>query len=44
VTDHDAFDLHLIAEHAPAIVDTRNALGEVDNPVLRDKITLLGAG
>ena len=44
VTDHDAFDPHLIAEHAGAIVDTRNALEEVTDPALRDKIILLGGG
>jgi len=44
VTDHDAFDGRMIAEHAPAIVDTRNALGDIEDPVLREKITLLGAG
>ena len=26
VTDHAAFDWDLIAEHAPLVVDTRNAL------------------
>ena len=44
VTDHDAFDSHLIAEHANAIVDTRNALDDVTDPALRDKIILLGGG
>jgi UDP-N-acetyl-D-glucosamine dehydrogenase len=44
VTDHDAFDPALIAAHAPAIVDTRNALLGVEDPALREKITLLGAG
>lgn len=44
VTDHDAFDAQVIAEHANAIVDTRNALAEVEDPALRDKITLLGGG
>jgi len=44
VTDHDAFDPHLVAEHANAIVDTRNALEEVTDPALRDKIILLGGG
>ena len=42
VTDHDAFDPHLVAEHAPGIVDTRNALESVTDPTLREKITLLG--
>jgi UDP-N-acetyl-D-glucosamine dehydrogenase len=37
-------DPRLVAEHAPAIVDTRNALGGIDDPALREKITLLGAG
>jgi UDP-N-acetyl-D-glucosamine dehydrogenase len=44
VTDHDAVDPGLVAEHAPAIVDTRNALDGIDDPALREKITLLGAG
>jgi len=44
VTDHDAVDPGLVAEHAPAIVDTRNALGDIEDPALREKITLLGAG
>jgi len=44
VTDHDAFDPHLIAEHAPSIVDTRNALDEIEDPALREKIMLLGGG
>jgi UDP-N-acetyl-D-glucosamine dehydrogenase len=44
VTDHDAIDPHLVAEHAPAVVDTRNALDAVTDPALREKITLLGAG
>jgi UDP-N-acetyl-D-glucosamine dehydrogenase len=44
VTDHDAFDSHLVAEHAPAIVDTRNALDDVTDPELREKIALLGSG
>jgi hypothetical protein len=44
VTNHDAFDSHLIAEHAPTIVDTRNALSDVTDPELRQKIALLGSG
>jgi len=44
VTGHDAFDAHLIAEHAPIIVDTRNALSDVTDPELRQKISLLGSG
>ncbi len=44
VTDHDAFNAPLIAEHANAVVDTRNALAEIDDPALRDKIFLLGGG
>ncbi len=43
-TDHDAYDTKMIAEHAPCIVDTRNALGDIDDPTLREKITLLGGG
>ncbi|MEE2684918.1 MAG: nucleotide sugar dehydrogenase [Planctomycetota bacterium] len=27
VTDHDAYDWEMVAEHAPLVVDTRNALG-----------------
>ncbi len=44
VTDHDAFDPHLIATHAQSIVDTRNALDSVEDRELRDKIILLGGG
>ena len=44
VTGHDAFDAEMIAEHAPRIIDTRNALGGVGDPALRQKITLLGGG
>ena len=44
VTDHDAFDPYLIAENAPTIVDTRNALSDVTDPELREKIALLGGG
>lgn len=44
VTDHDAFEAQMIAEHANAVVDTRNALSAIDDPALRDKITLLGGG
>jgi UDP-N-acetyl-D-glucosamine dehydrogenase len=44
VTDHDVLDTRLVAEHASAIVDTRNALGEIESPALREKIALLGAG
>ena len=44
VTDHDAYDIGMIAEHAPRIVDTRNALEEIDDPALREKITVLGGG
>jgi len=44
VTDHDAFDPHQVAEHATSIVDTRNALEEVTDPALREKILLLGGG
>lgn len=44
VTDHDVFDPHLIAEHANAVVDTRNALAEIEDPALREKIILLGGG
>jgi len=35
VTDHDAYDWEMVAEHAPLIVDTRNALGGFSN---REKI------
>ncbi len=40
-TGHDAFDAEMIAEHAPQIVDTRNALEDVEERY-RDKIQLLG--
>jgi UDP-N-acetyl-D-glucosamine dehydrogenase len=44
VTNHDAYDPKMIARHAPRIVDTRNALDSVEDPALRQKITLLGGG
>jgi len=44
VTDHDAYDVEMIARHAPRIVDTRNSLESVEDPELRQKITLLGGG
>ncbi|MFB6247719.1 MAG: hypothetical protein ABEL97_04030 [Salinibacter sp.] len=37
-------DPHVIAEYAPSVVDTRNALAAVDDPAFRAKITLLGGG
>ncbi|WP_197537030.1 nucleotide sugar dehydrogenase [Salinibacter ruber] len=40
-TGHDAFDAEMIAEHAPQIVDTRNALADVEERH-REKIQLLG--
>ncbi len=43
-TGHDAFDTKMIAEHAPAVVDARNALADVEDPALREKIRLLGKG
>jgi len=42
-TGHDAFDAEMIAEHAPQIVDTRNALDDVGEEH-RHKIRLLGHG
>ena len=44
VTNHEAIDGSLIAEHAPSIVDTRNALADVDCDGLHEKLTLLGGG
>jgi UDP-N-acetyl-D-glucosamine dehydrogenase len=44
ITDHDDLDGEMIAEHAPAIVDTRNALEAITEDALREKITLLGGG
>ena len=41
-TDHAAFAYDFIAEHARAIVDTRNALRHVQHD--RDKVILLGGG
>lgn len=40
LTDHSAFPYAQIAQHAPAIVDARNALEDV--PHNRDKVVLLG--
>lgn len=44
VTGHEAFDTEMIAQYAPFVVDTRNALNDVEEPELREKITLLGGG
>ena len=44
VTAHDDYDAETIARHAPQVVDTRNALSDIDDPDLRQKITLLGGG
>ena len=44
ITGHDDYDAEMIARHAPHVVDTRNALGDVEDPDLREKITLLGGG
>ena len=44
ITDHDDLDGEMIAEHAPAIVDTRNALEGITDDARREKITLLGGG
>jgi UDP-N-acetyl-D-glucosamine dehydrogenase len=42
LTDHDAFPYGKIVEHAPLVVDTRNALDHI--PHSRDKVVLLGGG
>jgi UDP-N-acetyl-D-glucosamine dehydrogenase len=42
LTGHDAFPYAKIAEEAPRIVDTRNALGHI--PHNREKIDVLGGG
>jgi UDP-N-acetyl-D-glucosamine dehydrogenase len=42
LTDHSAFSYAMIAEHARAIVDTRNALRHI--PHNREKVVLLGGG
>ena len=46
VTDHTAFDYEAVAQHAPAIVDTRNALATHLGPAAahQDHVTLLGGG
>ena len=43
ITNHKAFDTELIATHANAIVDTRNALSDIQDE-RRSKIRLLGGG
>jgi len=43
LTGHEVFDAEMIVEHAPQIVDTRNALDDVEEQY-RDKIRLLGHG
>lgn len=42
LTDHSAFPYAMIAEHAKAVVDTRNALKHI--PHNKEKIVLLGGG
>jgi len=42
LTDHVAFDYELIAQHAPMIVDTRNALKDI--PCDEEKVLVLGSG
>ncbi len=42
ITDHSAFHWAMIAEHANAIVDTRNALKHI--PHNKEKVVLLGGG
>ncbi|MEM8485823.1 MAG: nucleotide sugar dehydrogenase [Bacteroidota bacterium] len=42
LTDHSAFPYAMIAEHARAVVDTRNALKHI--PHSKDKVILLGGG
>jgi len=42
VTDHDAFDLQMVADNARFIVDTRNAFSDVALPA--DRIKVLGGG
>lgn len=44
ITDHDDYDTEKIVRYAPHVVDTRNVLGDVEDPDLREKITLLGGG
>ncbi|WP_245846091.1 nucleotide sugar dehydrogenase [Longibacter salinarum] len=44
VTDHDAFDVEMIATSARSIVDTRNMLADITDPDLRERIHLLGGG
>ena len=42
VTDHDAFDLQMVADNARFIVDTRNAFSDV--ALAEDRIKVLGGG
>ena len=35
ITDHSAFDYRHIAEHAPLVLDTRNALAQLEAPNVR---------
>ena len=43
ITNHKAFDTEMIATHASSIVDTRNALEDIQDE-RREKIRLLGGG
>jgi UDP-N-acetyl-D-glucosamine dehydrogenase len=43
-TDHTQWDYAFIAQHAPHVIDTRNATKQISDPNVRKKIVLLGSG
>jgi UDP-N-acetyl-D-glucosamine dehydrogenase len=43
-TDHTQYDYEFILQHAPLVIDTRNAAKRVTDETLRAKIVLLGSG
>ncbi|HYM20938.1 MAG TPA: nucleotide sugar dehydrogenase [Candidatus Kapabacteria bacterium] len=43
-TDHTQYDYEEIVRAAPLVIDTRNATKNITDPMLREKIVLLGSG
>ena len=43
-TDHTEYDYEFIVRHAKVVIDTRNATKKLSDPVLTDKVILLGSG
>jgi UDP-N-acetyl-D-glucosamine dehydrogenase len=43
-TDHSQYDYEFLVRHASCVIDTRNATKHLTDPILREKIVLLGSG